>query len=165
MALQDVSIMSKIALGFGSNLGNREGHILRSLSLLCQRKVIRDIAVSSLVENRAMLLPDSPSEWDIDFLNCVVVAITDLPIGDLIRETQKIEIDVGRKSSKKWAPREIDIDILVYGEEYEEGIVPHYGLLERDFAIGLLAELWPDWKYPVQGRNFQRTAKELSEEL
>jgi 2-amino-4-hydroxy-6-hydroxymethyldihydropteridine diphosphokinase len=75
-----------------------------------------------------------------------------------------IERDIGRKNSERWAPREIDIDILAYGEKLVHHpliTIPHPLLLDRQWAITPLSEVYPEWKYPVLGPYYQLTAKEL----
>jgi 2-amino-4-hydroxy-6-hydroxymethyldihydropteridine diphosphokinase/dihydropteroate synthase len=159
--------MTKIALGLGSNLGNREQNLSNAIAKLSA--IISDIQTSSILNNKAMLLPESPREWDTDFLNCVITGESDLTPEELLRVIKDIEHEIGRVyTDKKWAPRVIDIDILVYGNlhlEKENLMIPHSGLLERSFAIGLLAEIWPDWEYPVSGEFYQKTALELAKRL
>lgn len=163
--VQVVSFMVKIALGFGSNLGDRKKSIYKALELLVAMGVIENVNLSRFLETKALLLPSSPPEWNLDYINCVATANCDISADQLLEVVKKVETQVGRSSNLKWAPREIDIDILVYGEEYIEGLAPHYGLLEREFAISLLADLWPEWKYPVPGDNYLKTAKELSKNI
>ena len=158
--------MIKIALGLGSNLGNRQQNLTDAIARLST--VLHNITTSSILNNKAMLLPGSPKEWDIDFLNCVIVGESNLKPKQLLQEIKSIEHEMGREPKEKWEPRLIDIDILTYDDLYfatENLIIPHPGLLQRDFAIGLLAEIWPDWKYPVPGEYYQKTAKELAQRL
>ncbi len=159
--------MTKIALGLGSNLGDREQNLSNAIAKLSA--IISDIHTSSILNNKAMLLPESPKEWDADFLNCVITGESDLNPEELLQAIKNIEREIGRVyTDKKWAPRIIDIDILVYGDlhlETEILTIPHSGLLERSFAIGLLAEIWSDWKYPVPGEFYQKTALELAKRL
>ena len=75
---------------------------------------------------------------------------------------------MGRITKEKWEPRLIDIDILLYNDLYlktKNLTIPHAGLLERNFAIGLLAEVWPEWKYPIPGEYYQKNALELAKRL
>ncbi len=160
--------MAKIALGFGSNLGNREENLKNAIDLVVQKKILHQHNISSMLNNKALLLPDSPESWDLDFLNCVVIGNTELLPHELWTLIKQIEQDLGRKSKKTWSPREIDIDLLVYDDLCLRDLdinIPHQGLIERDFAIGLLAQLWPDWQYPVPGRHYKRTAHYLSQRL
>ncbi|MBO0686709.1 MAG: 2-amino-4-hydroxy-6-hydroxymethyldihydropteridine diphosphokinase, partial [Candidatus Dormibacteraeota bacterium] len=61
--------------------------------------------------------------------------------------TKQVEREVGRTPSFHWGPREIDVDILLFGEERLEEpdlVIPHPGLREREFVRGPLRELRPD---------------------
>lgn len=158
--------MTKIALGLGSNLGDRQNNLTNTITKLS--KILHNITISSILNNKAMLLPESPKEWNIDFLNCVITAKSDMDPKQLLQEIKKIEQEMGRITKEKWEPRVIDIDILLYNDLYidtENLTIPHAGLLHRDFAIGLLAEIWSDWKYPVPGEHYQKTAFELAKRL
>ncbi len=160
--------MTKIALGLGSNLGNREQNLLTAITSLNQKGILHNLNISSILNNKAMLLPNSPKEWDIDFLNCVVTGESDLKPEQLLQEVKNIEHAMCRIPNKKWSPRIIDIDILAYDSlhfEASDFTIPHTGLLQRNFAIGLLAEVWPDWKYPIPGEYYQKTALELAQRL
>lgn len=109
---------------------------------------------STVYESAAMLHPGSPEEWNLPFLNMVVVGETLLSPPALLSEIKRIEHKLGRMPRGHWAPREIDIDILAYGDEVLQTpamVLPHMGLLERSFTLLPLAELWPDWRYPVPG--------------
>lgn len=158
--------MIKIALGLGSNLGNRQNNLNNAITKLSN--ILDNITVSSILNNKAMLLPGSPKEWDVDFLNCVITAKCDMEPKQLLQEIKKIEQKMGRITKEKWEPRLIDIDILLYNDLYlktKNLTIPHAGLLERNFAIGLLAEVWPEWKYPIPGEYYQKTALELAKRL
>ncbi len=140
-----------IVFGIGSNLGNRKAFIKLAIDMLRQRLLLNNIKKSSMIENPAMLLPDSPKEWDKDFMNIVICADIDLtkfsPI-DILKIIKNIEIDLGREVKHKWAPREIDIDILAIDDmkiDFDEKLtIPHKGLFQRDFFINGFKEIAPE---------------------
>lgn len=149
----------KIALGLGSNLGDRKSYILSAIDEMVRVKLISDVNVSSFYDNKALLIPHSPKEWDMNYLNCVISGYTNISPRDMLLRIKEIEKKLGRKPSTKWAPRPIDIDILMYdniciddGENEDSIVIPHAHLIERDFAICLLAEIEPLWKYPGSGK-------------
>jgi len=66
---------------------------------------------------------------------------------ELLEAAKAVEVVVGRTASYRWGPREIDVDILLFGDlaVTEEGLtIPHPGLAERGFLRAALAELRPD---------------------
>lgn len=162
----EIITMIKVALGLGSNLGDREHNIKRAIELL-ENHIVTQIQISRILPNKALLKPNSPQEWDLEYLNCVVCGFTTLTPLKLLEETQRIERNIFPNKQQSWAPREIDIDILAYGDlslTAKEVTIPHPALLDRVFAIGLLAQIWPDWQYPVTGKYHQKTALEIAKE-
>lgn len=161
----EIITMIKVALGLGSNLGDRQLNIKRAIELLEQR-VITQVQISKILPNKALLKPNSPPEWDLEYLNCVVCGVTTLTPLELLKDTQRIERMIFPNKQQSWAPREIDIDILAYGNlslTAKEVTIPHTSLLDRVFGIGLLAQIWPDWQCPVAGQYYQKTALEIAE--
>ena len=145
----------KVALSLGSNKGNRKSFLFRAIKELLVRNVISSVECSTFFENAALLLDGSPSDWDCDFINCVVVGKTMFTLQKLFYSIKEIEKFLGRESGRRWAPREIDIDILLYGDKQvqnNECIIPHIGMLERDFVLLPLKEVAPNWLYVGEGK-------------
>ncbi len=160
--------MIDVVLGLGSNLGDREKYLKEAILQIEKQGLLKDIILSSIITAKAMLPENGPKEWDIDFLNMAVRGKTILTAQELLKKIKKIEIEMGRMHRERWAPREIDIDILVYGEEVIEEdhfTVPHKHLLERSWAIGPLAEVYPDWQYPILGACYKIFAKDIVKNL
>jgi 2-amino-4-hydroxy-6-hydroxymethyldihydropteridine diphosphokinase len=137
--------MTRVAISLGSNIGDRDGHLNKTKGLL--ERVLSDIKVSSFLNNKALLKPDAPLSWDMDYLNCVVVGHTDYGPNCLLQELKKIEKEVSGLQKRSWAPREIDIDVLLYGSVAisDNGLViPHRELLNREFLLELLSEIVAD---------------------
>jgi 2-amino-4-hydroxy-6-hydroxymethyldihydropteridine diphosphokinase len=66
---------------------------------------------------------------------------------ELLDAARAVESAVGRTPTRRWGPREIDVDLLLFGDESVDDpdlVVPHPGLWERDFVLTPLAELRPD---------------------
>lgn len=158
----------EVVLGLGSNLGDRSNYLELAISKLEKQEIISNITLSSIYQTKALLLENSPKEWDIDFLNMAVRGGTKLAPEELLNAIKMIERDIGRKHTGRWAPREIDIDILAYGEEVIHHpliTIPHPSLLDRVWAITPLSEVYPEWKYPVLGTYYQLSAKEIVKKL
>ena len=89
-----------------------------------------------------------------NFLNGVLEIETTLSPVELFKFLKKIEKDLGRKESIKWAEREIDLDILfynnlIYRDEYIT--IPHIGIVEREFVLIPLCDIDPEFIHPVFG--------------
>lgn len=142
-----------IAFGLGSNLGNREKNLEKAVFQLTKKLDLLEIKQSKILINKAMLLPNSPKEWDIDFFNIALTAKINLEKFSPLKilETIKIiEKDLKRNNDQKWSPRPIDIDILLI-EETKVNIenkltIPHYDLKNRIFFTKTLNEILPNWQ-------------------
>jgi 2-amino-4-hydroxy-6-hydroxymethyldihydropteridine diphosphokinase len=131
-------------IGLGSNLGDRLGYLQAAVRALSARG-LEPVAVSSVYESEA-LGPSQP-----DYLNAVVSAATALPPGELLAALKSVEAELGRHHTEHWGPREIDLDLLLYGDEMlEEGglTVPHPEMTKRSFVLLPLLEIAPDLDLP-----------------
>jgi 2-amino-4-hydroxy-6-hydroxymethyldihydropteridine diphosphokinase len=89
-----------------------------------------------------------------DFVNAVVQADTHLAPAELLSKIKGIEKCLGRRDGARWGPREIDIDILLYGNEIvvEDRLrIPHEHICERGFVLAPLVEIAPDLVHPETG--------------
>lgn len=137
--------LTEVYLAFGSNLGNRLAAIRTGVSVLAERGV-ELVAFSSLYFSRPKYITEQPP-----FLNCVGRFLTSLVPEELLSVCQEAELAVGRQSREKYGPRELDVDILLFGEEIisAKGLsIPHPHLAERLFVLVPLAELAPDLVIP-----------------
>jgi 2-amino-4-hydroxy-6-hydroxymethyldihydropteridine diphosphokinase len=89
-----------------------------------------------------------------DFINLVVSFDTHLPVQDVVAKLRAIETACGRpREAPKWAPRSMDLDILLYGDlvHEEPGLkLPRPDLLKRPFMLGPMADLAPDLRHPTE---------------
>lgn len=149
----------KAVLGLGSNSGDRL-HFLRTAILLL-RNTVKVSEVSALYESEALLPDDAPTSWNQPFLNLALVCETELKPAELLAALKGIEKRLGRTPRGRWAPREIDIDILLIESmvyESESLKIPHPGLYFRPFVLLPLADLVPDWKLPDPEKNAPATS-------
>ncbi len=142
--------MKKVILGLGSNQGHRLDYLRKAIGKL--RSIaplkIQIIKISPIYESYALLPPGAPANWDLKFLNLAVLCETTLDASELLREIKTIEGLLGRQKRERWAPREIDIDILDFGNislKSESLTIPHPGLLDRPFALLPFSDLAPNW--------------------
>jgi len=148
---------TRVYLSLGSNTGDREANLQAAIGQL--RQLGKVIAVSSLYETEPVEFTDQP--W---FLNCVVALETENSPQDLLQGVLAIEQGMGRRRTQAKGPRNIDIDILLFGDAIieDEGLdVPHPGLATRRFVLEPLAEIAPEAIHPV----LRKTVRELSEAL
>jgi len=91
-----------------------------------------------------------------DFINLVVGLKTRLGVREVIERLHGIETHCGRpRSAPKWAPRSMDLDILLYGDLIcdEAGLkLPRPDLLRRAYMLGPLAEIVPGLKHPTANK-------------
>jgi 2-amino-4-hydroxy-6-hydroxymethyldihydropteridine diphosphokinase len=89
-----------------------------------------------------------------DFINFVVGFSTELPVHDVVAKLRAIEALCGRPpGAPKYAPRSMDLDILLYGDliHEEPGLkLPRPDLLKRPFMLGPTADIAPDLKHPTE---------------
>ena len=96
------------------------------------------------------------------YLNAVVVGDTRLPVRVLLERLLEIEEERGRARPYYMAPRTLDVDLILYGEEIiaEDGLtVPHPRFREREFVLAPLAEIAPDMLDPVTRQTISELAK------
>ena len=129
--------MTIAVIALGSNLGNKRQWLVKALSLIATTPDIYLTDISPLVESKALTLAGVDSSKP-SFLNCVAEIETPLSPERLLRELQAIEIELGRKRKERWGDRNIDIDIITYGDsqlETEELVIPHPEAKNRAFVI------------------------------
>ena len=129
--------MAKAVLAFGSNLGNRRQWLIKALAAVKLSRNIELIRISPIVESKALTLAGFDSTKP-KFLNCVAEIDTSLKPEQLLQVTQGIEQSLGRKKLERWGDRNIDIDIISYGNQSyrsAELVIPHPETVNRAFVI------------------------------
>jgi 2-amino-4-hydroxy-6-hydroxymethyldihydropteridine diphosphokinase len=134
-------------IAVGANLGDREATIRAALDALGRTPGIEVIRTSSLMENPAVGGP----EGSPPFLNGAAALATSLQPRELLARLLEIERSLGRERHQKWAPRTIDLDLLLYDDlvlRADELTIPHPLMHERDFVLLPLAEIAADVVHP-----------------
>ena len=137
-----------VYLGLGSNVGDRKRNLIGALDRLASQLQVE--AISSLYETD----PVGPQDQQ-DFYNAVCRASTLLTPDELLAHVKQVERNSGRIERERWGPREIDIDILLYGVQVVESPelhIPHPEMTKRAFVLVPLAELAADVHHPDGGR-------------
>lgn len=133
-----------VFLSLGSNLGDRQKNLIAVENLLPPQVIVKER--SPIYETEPWGYQEQPR-----FLNQVLSVTTSLSPWDLLTYLNDIEKSIGRKPSFRYGPREVDIDILLYGDQeivQENLIIPHERLTERVFVLAPLADLAPELILP-----------------
>ena len=129
--------MTTVYLALGSNTGDSARYIMKAIDLL--GPVLHDIQRAPLYVSKAVGFTEQA-----DFLNTVISGQTELSPQALIQVIDDVEQQVGRVQRFRWGPREIDIDIIFYGNQIlktESLTIPHPSFQERDFVLRPLVDL------------------------
>ena len=157
--------MTLIYIAMGSNLGDREALVLQAVHEMRAFAHIKKI--SSLIETDAVPVEGQTATDLPGFINAVVEITSDFSPQEVMDELLRIEEEMGRVRGEKGAPREIDLDLIAYGDEVVESsdlVVPHPRMHERRFVLGPLAELNPEWVHPVLKESAQALLEKLPAE-
>lgn len=141
--------MRAIAIALGSNLAAREAAIRKAADVLAT--FLHNFTLSSIIETAPV---GAALENDPPYLNAVGVGESDRPVREIFQQLRAIENDAGRTRPYQGAPRTLDLDLILAGDEVvEEGDlqVPHPRFRERLFVLDPLAEIAPDLIDPVTG--------------
>ncbi len=149
--------MTEVYVAAGSNV-EPFPHLRRALDMLARR--FAPLRVSTAYRNSAMGFDGE------DFINLVVGFDTALSVHEVVACLQEAEAACGRaRDAPKWAPRSMDLDILLYGAVVcdQPGLVlPRPDLLRRPYMLRPMAELAPRLRHPVLGRTMQALWHDLA---
>lgn len=146
MAMVDGMITCYI--GLGANLGQPRQTLAAAHAALAQLPHTRLITQSGLYASKPI---DSSGD---DYLNAVVAIDTILPAPALLDRLQAIELAHGRERPYRNAPRTLDLDLLLYGDQQlasERLTLPHPRLHLRAFVLMPLLEIAPHITLPGLG--------------
>ncbi len=156
-----------IYLALGSNQGDRRENLRMAVAALAGESVAVE-RISAVVESPALLPDDALPDWNSPFLNLVARCRSPLPPSELLTALKRIESRLGRSDPRRWSPRPIDIDILLYDDrilDTDELRVPHPGLPERAFFLTPLAALDPGLVIPGIGRSALELARRAQQRI
>lgn len=162
MLLPTANAMHVAYIGFGSNIGDRLAHIQNAIHALSKTEEISLQKISSVYKT-------DPVGYEVqaEFLNGVAAIQTSLPPLSLLHTLKNIETAIGRQHRIRWGPREIDLDILIYGDlclETEKLVIPHAEMHRRRFVLAPLTEIAPDLVHPVLKENVQTLLARLDDD-
>ena len=135
-----------VYLLIGSNKGDRKAFLAQALDKI-NRSIGRVTEKSKLYETQAWGVTNQS-----DFLNQAVASETMLSPQKVLEHILKIENEMGRERTEKWAERTIDIDILMYNDVVVNDsnlVIPHPELQNRNFALVPLMEIAGEVEHPI----------------
>jgi 2-amino-4-hydroxy-6-hydroxymethyldihydropteridine diphosphokinase len=139
-------------IGLGANVGDAKTTLEHAVEGVAALAGVSLRAVSPLYRTKPVGGVEQP-----DFLNAVVAL--DVPAGHdpetgalaLLRALKQIERALGRKARERWGPREIDLDLLLFGRhqiDMPRLTVPHRDMQTRLFVLAPMADLSPGLRPP-----------------
>ena len=150
-----MSVASRpIVVAFGSNLGARRQNVLDAARET--GRIILEFTLSNLIETTPVGVG---LEHDPPFLNAVGVGHSSASVREIFDALRAIEARGGRTRSTPGAPRTIDVDLILAGDQIVDEPdlqVPHPRFRDRLFVLAPLAEVAPDLRDPVTGMTVRR---------
>jgi len=147
-------------IGIGSNQGDASAHVRQAFEELAQLPETRLEARSGLYRSAPLGAPGQA-----DYVNAAAGVDTELSAAQLLAALQDIEARHGRERPFPNAPRTLDLDLVLYGDQIidEPGlVVPHPRFRDRRFVLEPLAEIAPLLKDPVTGKTVQELLELLT---
>ncbi|MFH1050627.1 MAG: 2-amino-4-hydroxy-6-hydroxymethyldihydropteridine diphosphokinase [bacterium] len=151
-----------VVLSAGSNIGHRKQNIKYAYTLLMESNALTSSRISSYYETEPV--GKKEQEW---FINVAIIGQTSLPLNNFIQLCKSIEYAVGRKKREPDAEREIDIDVIFYGDEMYETMeltVPHSRMHERKFVLEPASEIAAYSIHPKFKKTILQLLKECKDE-
>ncbi len=146
-------------VGLGSNIGDRLFYLQQSLKLLN-----RDPLISLMVSSRIYETEPVGGPPQGQFLNAACSLQTSLPPVLLLRRLLRVEQELGRERRRRWGPRTVDLDLLMYGRiiMYTPALMlPHPRMLIRSFVLAPLLDIAPDVIVPGTDRTIRQCYRDL----
>ncbi|MDP2307648.1 MAG: 2-amino-4-hydroxy-6-hydroxymethyldihydropteridine diphosphokinase [Pseudomonadota bacterium] len=144
-----------VAIAFGASLGDRAASIRLALHALDATEGLRLVRTSRLYATAAV-----GGAAGAVFFNAVARFETTRTPSELLPILRALEVRLGRRPTRRWADRVIDLDLLLYGRQVvtEPGLrIPHPRMVERAFVMTPLREAWPDAINPYTGLRYADT--------
>ena len=147
----------RVFIALGSNLGDRPAWLRQAQEKLFGVPTVQLVAASAIYETEPVGKTDQPA-----FLNQVVEVRTALAPEDLLSRLLQVERELGRVRNERWGPRNIDLDLLAFGDrnfKTSRLVLPHPELHHRRFVLQPWAEIAPEFIVP----GLSATVEELLE--
>lgn len=143
--------MTRVLLSLGSNTDQPAKQIARAIKHISNLRGVEVVRTSSVIRTPPWGKTDQP-----DFLNMAILIDTTIDVAQLMENILIIELKMGRMRQEKWGPRNIDIDIILYGAQAVQSelvTVPHPYMHERRFVLEPAAEIAPELIHPILNKS------------
>ncbi len=153
--------MENVFLGLGSNVGERMEYLQKAVDGIAEFPETDIMKVSSVYKTEPVGVKEQQ-----DFYNAAVWLVTRLGAHDFHARMKALEQTIGRQRTFRWGPREIDIDILLFGDSIvDEALlkIPHREMAERRFVLAPLSEIAPDIIHPISRETVESLAAKCTD--
>ena len=143
---QPATSNERVFIALGSNLGDRAVWLQKAQEKLFGTPTVQLVAASAVYETEPVGKIDQPA-----FLNQVLEVRTTLAPDDLLSRLLQVERELGRVRNERWGPRNIDLDLLAFGNcqaNTNRLVLPHPELHRRRFVLQPWAEIAPEFSVP-----------------
>ena len=140
-----------VAIGLGSNLGDRLGHL--QFAVVALERLLTGVRLGPLFSSPP-LVREATVGAQSDYLNSAAIGHSTLGPEELLAELKRVEFARGRRRGRRDAERPLDLDLLLYGDlvrRTPELTLPHAALTGRAFALAPLAAIAGEWEVPETG--------------
>lgn len=154
----------EFVIALGANLGEPERSFQRALFEI-ERWIGPVVARSQWHRTAPLLHPSNPAPQP-DYLNGVVLVSSSLSCEGVFLHLQAIEERLGRvkEVGEKWSARLIDLDLIAAESTVLSTphlTIPHPEMQRREFVLGPMAEVVPQWRHPLLGKTVQELRSAL----
>ncbi len=149
-------------ISLGTNLGDRRQNLINAVHAI-ESTLGEIIKQSALYETKPWGKSDQP-----DFLNQVILVLTDKSPLSCLGTLSSIERQSGRTRDEKWGARIIDLDLLYVNDQIvntNKLILPHPGIPQTRFVLVPMAEIAPDFIHPHLLKNQKQLLEECTDTL
>jgi 2-amino-4-hydroxy-6-hydroxymethyldihydropteridine diphosphokinase len=150
-----------ILFSLGSNLGDRKKNLETAISKLTENNLVESLKISSFFETEPYGYVEQP--W---FLNIAAFGTTKATTLEMLERCKSIETEIGRVKRNKWHEREIDIDIVFFGNTVlntEKLVLPHPSMHLRRFVLLPSVEIAAGFVHPVFGKTIAELERDCKD--
>lgn len=155
--IRAVDSLERVFIALGSNLAHRSRRLSEG------REMLRRIACGGWLESPIYETPPVGPEGQGPYFNQVVSFWYSGNPTQLLYYLKGAELLLGRKPRGHWNSREIDLDLLYFGNQVTSGrpTIPHEEIPHRQFVLVPLNDIAPDWQDPLRGCSVKELLSEL----